>query len=93
MKILSIIKKHEFYKLKKYKVYGSMLSDYKKRPGGTNIFEIIAIHRKGFQVADWKILRLNKNNYKDFLSSKQYSNYHPINGYYTKLIDDKITIK
>ena len=32
MKVLTIIKKHEFYKLKKYKVYGSMLNDYKKRP-------------------------------------------------------------
>lgn len=93
MKVLSIIKKHEFYKLKKYKVYGGMLSDYKKRPGGAKIPEIISIHRKGFQVSDWKIMRLTKDNYKSFLSSKQYSNYHPINGYYTKLIDDKITIK
>lgn len=93
MNVLAIIKKHEFYKLKKYKVYGGMLSDYKKRPGGASIFEIISIHRKGFQVTDWKILRLTKDNYRLFLSSKQYSNYHPINGYYTKLIDDKITIK
>lgn len=93
MKIFSIIKKHEFYKLKKYKVYGGMLSDYKKRPGGANLFEIFLIHRKGFLATDWKILRLTKENYTYFLSSKQYSNYHPINGYYTKLIDDKITIK
>ena len=93
MNVLSIIKKHEFYKLKKYKVYGGMLSDYKKRPGGASIFEIFSIHRKGFQVADWKILRLNKDNYKSYLSSKQYSYYHPINGYYTNLIDDKLTIK
>lgn len=93
MKILTVLKKHEFYKLKKYKVYGGILNDYKKRPGGTNIFEILSIHRKGFLVNDWKILRLNNNNYKDYLSSKQYSSYHPINGYYTKLIDDKITIK
>lgn len=93
MRIISILKNHEFYKLKKYKVYGGMLSDYKKRPGGANIFEIFSIHRKGFQVSDWKILRLNNENYKAFLSSKQYSNYHPINGYYTNLIDDKLTIK
>ena len=93
MNVLSIIKKHEFYKLKKYKVYGGMLNDYKKRPGGTSIFEIFSIHRKGFQVTDWKILRLTKENYSSFLSSKQYSSFHPINGYYTKLIDDKITIK
>ena len=93
MKVLSIIKKHEFYKLKKYKVYGGMLSDYKKRPGGASIFEIFRIHRRGFQVTDWKILRLTEENYRSFLSSKQYSSFHPINGYYTKLIDDKITIK
>lgn len=93
MKVLSIIKKHEFYKLKKYKVYSGMFSDYAKRPGGANIFEIFSIHRKGFQVADWKIMRLTKDNYKSFLSSKQYSYYHPINGYYTNLIDDKLTIK
>lgn len=93
MKVISIIKKHEFYKLKKYKVYGGMLNDYKKRPGGANIFEISSMHRKGFLVSDWKIMRLTKENYKSFLSSKQYSSYHPINGYYTKLIDDKITIK
>ena len=93
MKILSIIKEHEFYKLKKYKVYGGMLSDYKKRPGGADIIEIFSIHRKGFQVTDWKILRLTEENYKDYLSSKQYSSYHPINGYYTSLIDDKLIIK
>ena len=93
MKVLSIIKKHEFYKLKKYKVYGGMLSDFKKRPGGAGLFEILSIHRKGFLATDWKIMRLTKDNYKRYLSSKQYSNFHPINGYYTKLIDDKITIK
>lgn len=93
MKVLSIIKKHEFYKLKKYKVYGGMLSDYTKRPGGANIFEIFSIHRKGFQVTDWKILRLTNSNYKNYLSSKKYSYFHPINGYYTNLIDDKLTIK
>lgn len=93
MNVFSIISKHEFYKLKKYKIYGGILNDYKKRPGGANVFKIFSIHQKGFLVNDWKILRLNNNNYKNYLSSKQYSNFHPINGYYTKLIDDKITIK
>ncbi len=93
MKLLSIISKHEFYKLKKYKVYGGLLKEYKKRPGGCNIFQIFSIHKKGFSVNDWKLLRLTKENYKKYLSSKQYSSYHPINGYYTKLIDDKLTIK
>ena len=93
MKVLSIIKKHEFYKLKKYKVYSGMLSDYTKRPGGVSLFEIFSIHRRGFQVSDWKIMRLTKKNYKNYLSSKMYSSYHPINGYYTNLIDDKLTIK
>ena len=93
MKLFSVLKTHEFYKLKKYKVYGGMLNYFKKRPGGANLFEIISIHRKGFLVNDWKIMRLTKGNYKQYLSSKQYSSYHPINGYYTNLIDDKLTIK
>ena len=93
MNVLSVISKHEFYKLKKYKIYGGILHDYKKRPGNATIFEIIAIHRKGFLVSDWRIMRLTKENYRDYLSSKQYSKFHPINGYYTKLIDDKVTIK
>lgn len=93
MKLLSIISKHEFYKLKKYKVYGGLLKEYKKRPAGLNIFQIFAIHKKGFSVNDWKLLRLTKENYRSYLSSKKYSSYHPINGYYTKLIDDKLTIK
>lgn len=93
MKVLSALKNHEFYKLKKYRIYAGLLKDYKKRPGGASIFEVFSIHRKGFLVNDWKVMRLTKNNYKSYLSSKRYSSLHPINGYYTKLIDDKITIK
>lgn len=93
MGVFTAIKKHEFYKLRKYKIYGGILNDYKKRPAHASIFEIFFIHRKGFLVSDWKIMRLTNSNYKDYLSSKQYSKVHPINGYYTKLIDDKITIK
>ena len=91
MGIISILKSKELYRLRKYRIYKVFFSDYKKRK--MNFFKILSIHRKGFMVSDWNIMGLNKDNYKSYLSSKQYNKYHPINGYYSKIIDDKTVIK
>lgn len=93
MGILSILASHDLYKLRKYRIYQSLLRDYVKRPADASLLEILKIHRKGFLVSDWKVMGLTDENYKNYLSSKQYSSFHPINGYYSKLIDDKMVIK
>ncbi len=91
MGILKIITSGELYKLRKYRIWKGLLKDYKRYP--FNPLKVLSIHRKGFLVNDWEILGLTNSNYKGYLSSKQYNSIHPINGYYSKLIDDKITIK
>lgn len=50
-------------------------------------------HRYGFSVDDWRFLGLNKDNYKDYLSTASYFAMHPINGSYSFWIDDKLTLK
>ncbi len=93
MGIIKIIRSREMYRLRKYRIYETLLADYIKRPVKMNPFKIWSVHRKGFTTSDWAILGLNKENYKRYLSSKQYCRYHPINGYYSKLVDDKTVIK
>jgi hypothetical protein len=53
----------------------------------------MSIHRRGFVVSDWDILKLTKSNCSNYLTTKQYNSIHPINGYYSKIIDDKMVIK
>ncbi len=50
-------------------------------------------HSYGYSVDAWRFLRLNKNNYKEYLSTVQYISMHPINGRYTSWINDKLTLK
>lgn len=93
MGIISILKSRELFRFRKYRIYPSLLRDYVKRPVKMNLFRVISIHRKGFLISDWSLMGLNNENYKKYLSSKQYAKYHPINGYYSKIIDDKTVIK
>lgn len=93
MNLTGIIKSREFFRLRKYRIYRNLLRDYIKPPVKMNIFQVAGIHRKGFTVSDWMIMGVNKDNYREYLSSKQYNKYHPINGYFSKLIDDKLTFK
>ena len=49
----------------------------------------------GFTVEDYNLYgheNLRKN-YKDYLSTKQYNQLHPINGMFSLWIDDKLTVK
>lgn len=91
MELLKIIKSGELYKLRKYRIKRSFLRDYKKNK--LHPIQTFLIHRRGFTVGDWNIMKVNKNNYKSYLSSKQYSSIHPINGFYSKMIDDKMAVK
>ncbi len=80
-----------FYKLRKYAIWRSYLYDYKNYL--TQPFRLWSIHRKGFTIGDWDILGLTNANYKTYLNSEQYYSIHPMNGTYSKIIDDKMTIK
>ena len=91
MEFIKILKSGERHKLRKYRIYKDFLSDYLKNK--KRLLYVWKIHKKGFTVEDWEICRLNKSIYKNYLSSKKYASIHPINGYYSKIIDDKLGIK
>ena len=55
--------------------------------------KIRKIHSKGFTVTDWYAMNLDNNDYSQYISSAQYYGMHPINGMYSKWIDDKLTLK
>ena len=50
-------------------------------------------HRCGFTWNDWRMDRLTKESQKNYLKSAHYYAMHPINGVYSKWIDDKLTLK
>lgn len=66
-------------------------NDYKNKY--KSLIETMKIHKRGFSVTDWCFFGLDNSNYKDYLSSVKYIKMHPINGEYTKWIDDKLTLK
>lgn len=70
---------------------GSFINDYisKKK----SYFNIYRIHRKGFNVTDWCAMNLEENDYRKYVSSVGYYAMHPLNGGYSKWIDDKLTLK
>ena len=55
--------------------------------------KIFSIHKSGFSVNDWRSALLTKDNKDQYLSTIQYHKMHPLNGEYTKWIDDKLTMK
>lgn len=68
------------------------LKDYKVK-AIKNPFKIHSIHKKGFSVSSWLFFKLDKNNYKEYLTDAQYYGMHPLNGEFSKWIDDKLTLK
>lgn len=72
-------------------IMDAFITDYKKKM--VPYPEIWRIHRKGFTVQDWNLMGLNKENYKKYLSNIEYFKMHPINGEFSKWIDDKLTLK
>lgn len=91
MGVIKILTTGELWRLRKYRIWKTFLDDYRRRPN--RLIQTCSIHRAGFSRSDWEILGLEKENYQSFLSSKSYAAMHPINGYYSKLVDDKIVIK
>ena len=69
------------------------VGDYKKCHSFISFFKIYLIHKRGFTVSDWNALNLNKHNYKKYLCNVDYYKMHPLNGLYSKWIDDKLTLK
>ena len=66
-------------------------NDYKNHEAG--LLATMRIHSRGFNVSDWKCMSLTKDNYKSYLTTAQYYSMHPINGSFSKWIDDKLTLK
>lgn len=64
-------------------------NDYKKY----QIYTAYKIHSYGFTVDNWRMLKINKNNYLEYLSDAQYCGLHPLNGHFSMWIDDKLTLK
>ena len=69
----------------------SFLRDYKKRE--LKLSKIHHAHKLGYSVNDYRILGINDENYGKYLSTVQYLSMHPLNGSYSKWIDDKLTLK
>lgn len=67
------------------------LSDYRKRK--MSLHKIFSIHNSGYSVNDWRSALITKETKKQYLTTIQYSKMHPLNGEYTKWIDDKLTLK
>ncbi len=91
MSLMRALKAGEYYKIRRLRIWKEFLSEYANNP--SQCLRVFSIHRKGFSVMDWETLSLNGDNYKKYLSSKQYNSVHPINGYYSKIIEDKLNIK
>lgn len=67
------------------------LNDFKIKQ--ISLREKMKIHKCGFTVTNWKYLGLTEETSKEYLSNVQYFNMHPLNGEYSKWIDDKLTLK
>ena len=72
-------------------VCGAFTNDYRMHKAG--FWETRKIHSYGFSVEDWKTSHITKETKDKYLSTVQYYKLHPLNGKYTKWIDDKLTLK
>ena len=73
---------------------GSFYKDYKEyAKNGNSYAKIWNAHRNGFSISDWKIMELDNEKCKEYISNAQYYAKHPYNGKYGKWIDDKMTLK
>lgn len=68
-----------------------MFRDY--RNGKKSVTQIHSIHKLGFTLNDWQVLGIDEDKSDRYLKSWEYFRYHPINGSYSNLIDDKLVIK
>ena len=65
--------------------------DYKERKA--NVLKIAKTHLQGWSYSDWCSLGLTTEKCKTYLSTRDYSSLHPMNGSYSTWIDDKLTLK
>lgn len=85
----------KFYRIQSFRG-GWMLThlfslDYKYRK--VSLFKIAKTHFKGWSYSDWSILGITDENYKKYLSTRDYCSLHPLNEAYSFWIDDKLTLK
>lgn len=70
---------------------GGFRQGYKKHKG--RILKVYSIHQRGYSWDDWHVNELTKESCFEYLSTAQYFAMHPLNGQYSHLIDDKLTLK
>ena len=79
------------FRLKKFSLQEQYYYDYKCFP--REVPRTFCVHRKGFSLMEWNMLGLEDKDYKSYLTTRDYYKLHPLNGRYSRLIDDKIVIK
>lgn len=67
------------------------LADYREKK--LPLKEIMKIHEKGYSVEGWQYYELDDEKCKTYLPDAEYYGMHPINGPFSKWIDDKLTLK
>ena len=100
MKIKSIYKRIVIHFMKKsgysnyfaFQVFQERFDDIFKNKN-TSLRQKIWAQRRGFLSDKISFYSLNENNYKNYLSDFDYKKLHPINGEFSKWIDDKLTTK
>ena len=73
------------------KIKKMFLDDYKNK--WYSLYKTFLIHRNGFLTSNWRIMDLDNKDHKEYLNDVDYFRMHPINGDYSKWIDDKLTLK
>ena len=70
------------------KIYRRVRTDIKLSRGGK--WGSLWNYRHGFHQSTIDVCGITKQNYKEFISDRDYLNLHPINGAYTSIIDNKL---
>lgn len=90
--LIIIMRKKGYSKYFSGKVVKETFTDFKDSKN-VNLTQKIRIYKKGFLVSNFTRYGLTENNYMDYLPDFDYYNLHPINGIFSKWIDDKMTMK
>ena len=67
------------------------INDYKQK--WIPAREIRCAHKNGFDAETWVLCELNQDKCRSYLSEAAYFSMYPLNGSFTKWIDDKLTLK
>lgn len=60
---------------------------------GISPIKIFRMHYKGFSAEDWMVSSIKGDECHKYLTTVKYYDMHPLNGQFSKWIDDKLTLK